>query len=357
MWLRYLQGNKGAEMINMNTSIGVGIAVAVLSSLFLLLGNRFFWIFRRQESLLVEWLLGFALFLGVFSLIDVPIELSEQPFHVLVYAEEAVFAVLALIGIVWYAKKNAGSIRTRLKRPDILVILFAAIVIAQMIYGMNNRIYASYYDTSYYNGNAINAIYTDTIYRYDPYTGVYVGDATEHNDSYPMLIAVLAKSFGMHPLVIVNRVLGILELAAVNFIIYEIALQLSNKNRKIAVWTVGLHAVMSLLCGELSLGNEYALWLRMAESKSMLANVYLPLVLLGLIGIAKQAKDKANWIILMIVVFAGISMSLSGIFIILLMAAVGLFSVLLGQHRGKYWGYALLCILPGVLMGAIRFLG
>lgn len=341
----------------MNSWIGVGIAFVVLSIIFILLGNRFWRLFHRQERIEFQWLTGFALFLAIFAVIDLPVELLQLPFHVLVYAEAAVFLVLTVASAIWYVKENPNIRDISWKKPDVATVIFLAVILGQVIYGMNNRVYASYYDTSYYNGHAINAIYTDTMYQYDPYTGYYIGDATEWNDSYPMLIAVLAKCFGMHPLVAINRVIGILEIVAVSLIIYEIAFRLSSAKRNVAVWTVGIYAPMSLLCWELVKSREYYLWVRLAESKSMLANVYLPLVLLSLIMIAKEIDHKYNWGVLAIAVFAGVSMSLSGIFIITAMVGVGLLPILLHQRKLKYWIYAVVAMLPSVAMGVIRLLG
>ena len=61
----------------------------------------------------------------------------------------------------------------------------------------------------------------------------------------------------------------------------------------------------------------------------MLANVYLPLVLLALIMIAQEIENKYNWCVLAIIVFAGVSMSLSGIFMITVMVGVGMLPLLL----------------------------
>lgn len=341
----------------MNSYMGVAIALIVLSIIFLLLGNQFLRLFHRDDRLEFQWLFGFVLFLAIFAIVDLPVELMQTSFHALAYWEAAVFLILTVASAVWYVRNKSEGAKVVWKKLDMITVIFLVLIVVQVIYGMNNRVYASYYDTSYYNGHALNAIYTDTVYEYCPYTGLYVGDATEWNDSYPMLIAVLAKCFGMHTLVVINRVIGILEIVAVNLIIYEIAFRLSDARRTVAVWTVGIHAVMSLLCWELPELNEYFLWVRMAESKSMLANVYLPLVLLALIMIAQEIENKYNWCVLAIIVFAGVSMSLSGIFMITVMVGVGMLPILLYQRKLKNWGYAVLCMLPSVMMGAIRLLG
>lgn len=109
----------------MNSIIGVIIVLFVLGILFFVLGSCFCHFFGREESIEFAWLLGFVLFLGIFALLELPIELSGMAFHVLVYVELAVFAVLFVAGGVYcihvYRSGNA-----RWQKPDRLtVVLFS----------------------------------------------------------------------------------------------------------------------------------------------------------------------------------------------------------------------------------------
>lgn len=339
----------------MNSIIGVIIVLFVLGILFFVLGSCFCRFFGREESIEFAWLLGFALFLGIFALLELPIELSGMAFHVLAYVELAVFAVLFGTGGA-YCIRVYRSGNARWQKPDRLTVVLFALILLQILYGMNNGVIVHDYDTSYYNGHAINALYTDTIYQYNARTGVYVGTESYVHDCYPMLIAVLAKVFAMHPLVVVNRVLACLEILFMNLIVYEIARRLTNGNREIANWTVGIHAAMSILSYEFTDTAEYYLWQRTAESKSMLANLYLPLTLLALTLLAKELDNRRNWLILGSVVLAGVTMSISGIFILTMMVGVGLLAILIVQKKWRYLINAVLCVIPGLVMGAIRIL-
>ena len=339
----------------MNSIIGVIIVLFVLGILFFVLGSCFCHFFGREESIEFAWLLGFVLFLGIFALLELPIELSGMAFHVLVYVELAVFAVLFVAGGAYCIRAyRSGGVRWQ--KPDRLTVVLFALILLQILYGMNNGIRINGYDTSYYNGHAINALYTDTIYQYDARTGAYVGSESYVHDCYPMLLAVLAKVFAMHPLVVENRVLACLEILFMNLIVYEIARRLTGGNREIANWTVGIHAAISILSYDFSETAEFYLWQRTAESKSMLANIYLPLVLLALVLLAKKLDDTCNWLILGSIVLAGVTMSISGIFILTAMVGVGLLSILMVQRKWNYLIRAVLCVLPGLAMGAIRIL-
>lgn len=339
----------------MNSAVGVGIGIIILSGIFIILG-KCCTIFKKDEHFGMQWLIGFAIFLSIFAVVDMPLEMLHVSFLTLSYTTAAVMGAVTTGCLIVCIRKRNKFAKKALQMPDTLTLVLLTIIIVQIIYGMYNSIYTSYMDTAYYNGNTMNAIYTNTMYEYSPYTGLYAPESIEQNDSYSMLIAVLAKLFCMHPLVMINRIFGIIEIVAVNIIIYEIAYRLSESNKQVAVCTVALHAVMSIMTWQASSINEAFLWTRMAESKSMLANIYLPLVLLGLIIVAKKIDQKYGWILLGLFVFAGSAMSLSGIFMIFAMLGVGLFAIFIYHPRTRYFLYAVFCAMPCICVGMIRLL-
>ena len=208
----------------------------------------------------------------------------------------------------------------------------------------------------YYNGHAANALYTDTMYQYDARTGLYKGNESYVHDCYPMLIATLAKIFFMHTLVVVNRVLACVEILFASLIVYETARRLAGGREDIANWTVGIHGALSILSYEFPDTAEYYLWQRTAESKSMLCNIYLPFVLLALVLLAKEIDNKCNWLILGMIVTAGMAMSVSGIFIIAAMVGIGVVVIMTVQKKWKYMINTMLCMVPGMMIGMIRIL-
>ena len=195
----------------MNSIMGVVVVLIVLNILFLVTGKSFFCLFKREETIEFEWLTGFVLFLAVFGVIELPIEMSGLPFHVLVYAESAVFAVL-FAGCILYCIYESHYHGVLLwKKPERRFAMLLVMLFLLILYGMNNGASVHGYDTSYYNGHAANALYTDTMYQYDARTGLYKGNESYVHDCYPMLIATLAKIFFMHTLVVVNRLPDVLQ--------------------------------------------------------------------------------------------------------------------------------------------------
>lgn len=337
----------------MNTVIGVMLALAVLGALFFLLGHCFCGIFQKEESAVFRELIGAVLFLVIFSAVELPMEKLNLPFHVLVYAGAAVFAVLAALCAV-YCLKRGDFAKVNRHVPETVMLVLAGLIALQVIYGMNNGIRINGYDTAYYNGHAANALYTDTMFQYNARSGEYIGTEGYVHDGYPMLIAFLAKVFFMHPLVAVNRVLASMEIILMNLCVYEIARRLAKGNQRIANWTVAIHGFMLIWCYRFEEARGFYLWQRTAESKSMLANVYLPLVLLSLVLLAQRIDDRYHWLVLGMVAFAGASLSISGIFVLSAAVGVGLLAIIAAQKKWRYMLNAVLCMLPCMLAGAIR---
>ena len=88
----------------------------------------------------------------------------------------------------------------------------------------------------------------------------------------------------------------------------------------------------------------------------MLCNVYLPFVLLALVLLAKEIDNKCNWLILGMIVTAGMTMSVSGIFIIAAMVGIGVVVIMTVQKKWKYMINTMLCMMPGLMIGMIRIL-
>ena len=342
----------------MNSALGIVIGLAVLSCIFWILGAGVCRLMGRKEEPGFLWLFGMALFLGIFSVVDIFTEAGGAAFHVLFYTALAVLVIAVALGVVYLVRagRKEGGSWMRYPARDVWLLLFLVLLVVQIWYGMGNQLYVSRYDTSYYNGNAINALYTDTMYQYDAYTGVYVGKAVAWHDSYSMLIAFLAKLFFMHPLVVVNRIMGVIEIVAANLAVYEIALRLSKGNRAVAVWTAIIRALISVLCWNRR-GSGLLSWTRAWQSrKSMLECISSAWRCPPIVLAAEETEKKQYWIMLGVFAFAGATMSMSGVFMIPMLMGVGLLPVLLRRKKLKYWGYAVLSVLPCLAAGVLSFL-
>ena len=176
------------------------------------------------------------------------------------------------------------------------------------------------------------------------------------HDGYPMLIAFLSKIFWMHPLVIVNRVLASMEIILMNWSCMRLPSGCRQETAGSRTGQWGFMQGSAFFATSLMMGRGFYLWQRTAESKSMLANLYLPLALLALLLLAKEDRKPVLLGDTGDSLSVGASLSISGIFILCVMIGGGLLALLFHHRRWRYWVSAALCMTPGLLVGIIRLL-
>ena len=129
----------------MNSALGIVIGLAVLSCIFWILGTGFCSLMGRKEEPGFLWLLGLAVFLGMFSVVDILMEACGAAFHVLFYAA-LVMHVLVIAVCVYYlvrSGKRAGRALIQYPACDVWLLLFVILLIVQIWYGMGNQLYVS----------------------------------------------------------------------------------------------------------------------------------------------------------------------------------------------------------------------
>lgn len=337
----------------MNSTIGVAVVLVGLFFTFYILGAMIIKKIKIELDFCGQVIAGFVVFALAFVVVDIPFEYAGASFNALAYSMLIVWC--ALIGYSIYFCKGI-TFPSKDLLADNSVFGMLTIVGAEIWYGMNNAIYTSNMDAAYYNLSSITAIYTNTIFEYEQFSGFFGNANTRAQDSYIMFVAVLSKLSNMHVLVMVNRVMAILEIVLFNILLYEIAMLLTNRNKKIAHFAIPMYAIISLYYWVN--GGEALLWGRLAESKSMFANIYIPIVLYCFLVLATQKENKKIWWMIMGAVTVGGALSFSGTYIIL---GYTFFLVLAyWLMNGRQWkdiGYSVLAVLPGTVLMLIRTLG
>ena len=92
----------------MNSALGIVIGLAVLSCIFWILGAGVCRLMGRKEEPGFLWLFGMALFLGIFSVVDIFTEAGGAAFHVLFYTALAVLVIAVALGVVYLVRAGCG---------------------------------------------------------------------------------------------------------------------------------------------------------------------------------------------------------------------------------------------------------
>lgn len=280
-----------------------------------------------------------------FQVVSIPMQLLKCSLSLTTYVYLAVLA-LWLLCFGWIAKKNPVE-KEKIVCSDFLVL--AVIIVIQWALLLYNMCYGSTWDTSQYIGQISTAVYTNTMNQYEPYSGKMISSFNWKDCFvvYEMHSAAICRLLHIHPLIFFHRILANIEITLVSVIYYNIAMLLFRQDKKKANTTLILMTVLNLFSYSLFTWSGF-LFIRTAESKSMLANVILPLLLLWVIYIVKE-KDNRIYILLFGTAAMGLGISKSGAFVI--PAALVLYSIPVFR-RDSFWGTVLrlsACFAPCIL--------
>lgn len=291
-------------------------------------------------------IIGYIFMSLCFQGIAIPLQLLKVSLSVTAYVY-----VFILI-ITFFCLRRMVKLHLSYKRGKEIYkdfLLLAIIILIQWIVLMCNMCYGSVWDTSKYIGQISTALYTDTMQQYEPYSGKIYSFFDWKNCFivYEMHSAVLCKLFQIHPLIYVHRILASLEIAFVYIIYYNIALCLFNKSKVKTNMTILFVMVINFFAYSLYSWSGF-LFIRTAESKSMLANVILPLMLLWVIKIVNERKNNIFFLLLGTIIM-GLGISKSGAFIIPTALILEIIPILWINKRPKMVLKYSICFVPCIL--------
>lgn len=307
---------------------------------------------REPFSVTFTLMVGFFLFYGVFQVIAVPCMLLKLPLTVLAALWLALVAVVMLFGVVTCRQIWMQAFATMggaVKRQPFWALLPLLVVAVQAVFVVMWQ--TDYWDATYYIGEVSLSVHTNTIGLYDPLTGEMrtMFDIRHCFATYLTQDAVVCKIFGIHPLVEMKTVMGVVVTILNNLVIYNIARLLFDGNRE----RTGLMMVFSLLVN-LFTYTAYTssgfLLLRTYEGKAVLGSVIVPAVIYLAIRLYQERRAGVLWALLFLICQSSCAISSSSM--TLVPVEVGAFALGLTLIRRDWRPLAkgLLCTVPCLLL-------
>lgn len=300
--------------------------------------------------------LGYLLYFSVFEFLTVPLTLAWVPLHTLCLIWGIILAVVVCLSIFFQSKpwiqqlKGIGGIP---KSHGLLLLLVAGVILLQC------AIVVLYEDTTvdaaYYVGTVSTSVYTDTLGRYNPYTGLLYKDfpARYILSAYPMHNAVWCRFLDIHPIIQAKIIMPVIHVLVANFIIYHIGKRLFHGGRKQADLMTCLVCLMQLFSYTIYTPGTF-FFTRSYEGKSLLGNVIFPVVLYCSIWFWQKAKDYRPWLVLFLASASGAAFSGSSLIFPVAVSA-GILPTLLFKKRFRALFPYILCMLPTILYAAVYF--
>ncbi len=313
------------------------------------------------RSVPLTLILGFFCYFFLFSVCDLPMKITLQPLSHLSLLWGAVILLIVILFFILKRKtlkKDLSALKSTVSRKPvyILMILLLLILLQVVLINLNDDT-ISFWDQSYFVGDSVTSLYTNTISQYNPYTGRILS----HLDTEYLLetlqnhTAVMSQIFNIHPLIENQTVMASVVVIIYNLIAWEIGLELFRGDRLRALFLNGFLALLNFFSFNLHAAGEFLI-IRPGEGKTILAVLIIPALLLFFLKTIKEVRSAAWWISSFLVILGSFGLNMSSIYMIPF--EVTAFYVPLAIHEKKWSVFLryLVLLIPCALMAAAYLL-
>lgn len=334
--------------------IPVGIILELL--VFFCAGSLLMRLLRMKAETSMALFMGYLLYFSVFELIAVPMTLKWVSLTCFAWVWAAVMVITVLTGCILLHGQWARQIRewgNVFRNHSWMLFLVAAVVLLQCL--MVAAYQDNTADAAHYIGTVSTSVYTDTLARYNPLTGVIQKKFNIRYDlsAYPMNNAVWCRLLGIHPIVQSKIVMAVVNILMINLIFYQMGKKLFRQDVKKADLFVAFVCLLQLFSYSLYTSGTFQLT-RCYEGKALLANVAIPAAFYAAVCLWMDEKTMNTWVFLMLASISALTFSGSSIIYPVAVSAAVLPVMLFRRKLSWAIPYAL-CMVPGFLYAAVYF--
>lgn len=235
------------------------------------------------------FIMGYLLLLALFELVGIPVVLlvTYNSFTLLSRIFLALSIIVALAGLVLMIKKTRGeegyfaagqSAPGRSSLEDGLYwFLFLALVAFQLYMAFTRASFDG--DDAYYGAQGAIAAQMDSLYRINPYTGRSAPLDVRHALAlFPIWEAFIGKMSGIHPVIVMHRVMPLLLIPLTYLLYFQIGKELFGRKRSMLCVFMILTALIQVFGNVSVYTNETFFLTRTWQGKSVAGNFILPAV-------------------------------------------------------------------------------
>lgn len=309
---------------------------------------------NEKFSVTFTMMIGFFLYYGIFQVIAVPCTFLKLPLTWLagLWLSLVALVVVYVCGVA--TNRNIlfqafGGIRRQAAKQPFWTLVPLLVFAAQAVFAVMWQ--TDYWDATYYIGDVSLSVYTNTIGLYDPLTGEMRSafDIRHCFATYLAQDAVVCKAFGIHPLIEMKTVMGVVVTVINNLVTYNLARLFFKGNRE----HTGLMLIFTLLVN-LFTYTAYTssgfLLLRSYEGKAVLGSVIVPAVLYIAARLYQDEKSKTYWWLLFLLCQSSCAISSSSMTLIPVEVGALTLSLSFLKRDWRPFAKGLLCMTPCLLI-------
>lgn len=334
--------------------------------------------FLNKKTVAGAYLYGQIILWAVFQIFTVPLVIIRAPFVVLVVLYTLVLVVCTVLGL----RKVSGLIKnfdvSEVSVPHILAIFLILGQMAVYFFGMHLD-----EDDSRWIAEANDALTKNTMYLYNPATGVYAGEFVgevmkDVFSPWSMYIAFFAKVTGINASIVAHTILAPL-LLAISYVVYHEISKILFKGKVESGLFILSVAVINLFFGGNRHTQSVTSLIRIWQGKAVVAAVMIPMIFMLFLNMkeTKKENDKevvdgsadekrnlnkkgnqnkkgcvniSNWLWIMVTgcsscLFSGMGIAISA----LMIGVMGAYTIVC--KRWKEIPYFLLSMVPSLIFG------
>ena len=259
------------------------------------------------------------------------------------------------------------------KQPGIY-LLAGVLVLGQMIYVAAYDLNSA--DAAYYVANISTSLYTDTLGRYNPYTGFLssVFNIRYVTAAWYLDTAAFAKVFHVHPMVLAKTINPVMWTFLADLVYYQLGYALfrgkreemaekllsdSGRERGTGFFSARKKAVAFLIAAVFFLllaGNqEFSgfIFYRAYEGKAMLEGLVIPFLFLLFVRLYRDTEDKMAWWGLFFTALGAVCLTTSSMTVVPAAVFAGILPTALKQKKIRPLFRGVLAILPDMAVLAL----
>lgn len=299
---------------------------------------------------------GYVLMFSAFQVIALIVFFMDLPLHTLTEIFMIFMILFILLALVCRREQFIYGFRNTfsLKRPSWpLMAALILILVQTLICGLFMHLDQ---DDAFYVGTAVTSVNTDSIFKYDCYTG------TEYNvlpsryilSPFPIFLAVLSQITGIHATIIAHTAFPFFFIPLSYYIYWLIGKQMFRGEKKQS-------AVFLLLVVVVQLFSYYSVYtpgafllFRIWQGKAVLANILLPgIFYAGILLFDKERLEKYDWMFMVCLATASCLVSTMGFMLAPIMIGfIGLLCAIRKKSAKILFGAFCSCI-PNIIFSIL----
>ncbi len=273
---------------------------------------------KEKNNIILAFVIGYLMEFAIGQILTVPMIFYDVSFMNLFKVYMTIIIVLSAISLVINSlrvKELFISIIDYIKKVPKLLSLATIILIILQVYAFIGYAHIDD-DDAFYVATATTSVQTNTLFKYSATTGSESGEQNilrYRLGPFPIYSAILAQATSIHPATISHVIMPI-TLVPITYMIYGLIADSVFKKDKKNTFLFLIILNVLFIWGNYSVRNNFTFLLfRIWQGKAILANIIIPAIWLLVIKAEENEFKLIDFILLLILNFAGCFTTTMGI--------------------------------------------